>query len=116
MASASELQGRRTPTFPGVKSDKTVTFVGPDGNEIEVVSNISKGALRLLKKQGFRKQSEVLREQEEAALAKDRSAEESDDDEDDEEDADGENKAEASAPQKASQSAAKKAAPPQRTR
>lgn len=86
MATAEELGGRRTPSFPGAKSDKTVTFVGSDGNEIEVVSNISKGALKLLKKQGFRKQSEVHKEQEEAALAKERGS--SADDEDDEDDED----------------------------
>ncbi|AZS06574.1 hypothetical protein SEA_JACOREN57_7 [Mycobacterium phage JacoRen57] len=75
MASASELGGRRTPSTPAPKGDKTVTFVGPDGNELEVLSSITKGALRVLKKQGYRKQSEVFKEQEENALKKERAAE-----------------------------------------
>ena len=70
MASAAELEGRRTPTFPGVKGDKTVTFVGPDGNTLEVLASIDKNALAILKRRGFKKQSQALREQEEAALAK----------------------------------------------
>lgn len=74
MATAEELGGRRTPTSPEPKGDKTVTFVGPDGNELEVLSSIPKGALRLLKKQGYRKQSEALKEQEERALEKESGA------------------------------------------
>ena len=70
MATAESLGGRRTPSSPKPKGDKTVTFIGSDGNELEVLASISKPALRILKKQGYRKQSEVLREQEEAALAK----------------------------------------------
>ena len=70
MASAAELKGRRTPSFPGEKSEETVTFVGTDGNTIEVVKNIDKQGLAILKKRGFKKQSTALREQEEAALEK----------------------------------------------
>lgn len=70
MASAEELKGRRIPAFPGAKSSETVTFVGPDGNTIEVVKNIDKGALAVLKKRGFKSQTRALKEQEEAALAK----------------------------------------------
>jgi protein-tyrosine-phosphatase len=55
---------------PFEKSDKTVTFVGEDGQEIEVISNISKGALAVLKKQGYKKQTERHKEQEEEALKK----------------------------------------------
>jgi predicted Fe-Mo cluster-binding NifX family protein len=55
---------------PFQKSDKTVTFVGEDGQEIEVVSNITPAALKILKKQGYKKQSQRTREQEEAALKK----------------------------------------------
>ena len=55
---------------PFQKSDKTVTFVGEDGQEIEVISNISKAGLAVLKKQGYKKQSDRHREQEEAALRK----------------------------------------------
>lgn len=58
MATAESLGGRRTPTSPKPKSDKTVTFVGEDGQEIEVVTSISKGALAVLKKQGYKKKSE----------------------------------------------------------
>lgn len=58
------------------KSEKTVTFIGPDGNPLEVVSNISKAALAILKRQGFRKESEIHREQEEEAEAKADEAEE----------------------------------------
>lgn len=79
MATAESLGGRRVPSFPGAKGEKTVTFVGADGNELEVVSTISKAALKLLKKQGYRKQSEVLREQEDRALDK---ADQGGDDED----------------------------------
>lgn len=80
MATAESLGGRRVPGFPGAKGDKTVTFVGADGAELEVLSTISPKALALLKKQGYRKQTEVLREQEERALAK---ADGADDDGDD---------------------------------
>jgi hypothetical protein len=55
---------------PFEKSNKTVTFVGADGQELEVISNISKPALAILKKQGYKKQSEVHRQQEEDALKK----------------------------------------------
>lgn len=52
------------------KPEKTVTYVGSDGNELEVVANASPQALRILKKQGFKKQSEVFRDEDEAAEAK----------------------------------------------
>lgn len=55
---------------PFKKSEKTVTFVGEDGQEIEVISNISKPALAVLKKQGYKKQSERQQEQEDEALKK----------------------------------------------
>lgn len=85
MATAESLGGRRTPSAPEPKGDKTVTFVGDDGNELEVLASISKAALRVLKKQGYKKQSEVLKKQEEDALNKERgtSADDDDDDEDD---------------------------------
>jgi len=70
MASAAELEGRRTPTFPGFKSEETQTFVGPDGNTIEVVKSIDKNALAILKRRGYKSQARALKEQEEAALAK----------------------------------------------
>lgn len=71
------MASERHPNAPlEKKSDKTVTFIGPDGNELEVVSNISKAALAILKRQGFRKQSEVFKEQEEAAEEKAAEAEE----------------------------------------
>lgn len=55
---------------PFKKSGETVTFVGEDGQEIEVIKNITKPALRILKKQGYKKQSERHRDQEDAALKK----------------------------------------------
>ncbi|UOW93077.1 hypothetical protein SEA_NOSHOW_8 [Mycobacterium phage NoShow] len=70
MASARELEGRRIPSYPGAKSDETQTFVGPDGNTIEVTKSIDKQALAILKKRGFKSQTRALREQEEAAIAK----------------------------------------------
>jgi len=70
MASAESLKGRRIPSFPGHKSNETVTFIGSDGNPLEVVKSISKQGLALLKKQGYVKESEYLRKQEQAALAK----------------------------------------------
>ena len=75
---------RHPQALPEPKSERTVTFVGPDGNELEVVSNISKAGLAVLKRQGFRKQSEVFKEQEERALEKDEKVEAEDggDDED----------------------------------
>lgn len=97
---------------PFQKSDKTVTFVGDDGQEIEVVSNISKGALKVLKKQGYKKQSERHRQLEEEALKKADSiaaGEEEPDDEDEDDDEDDGNTVTAGlAPTKAP---AKKAAP-----
>lgn len=100
MASASELKGRRIPSFPGAKSNETVTFVGDDGNTIEVVKNISPGALKLLKKRGFKKQSTVLREQEEAALKKANDGKDDEDDEDDEDEDEDESPALTSTPDK----------------
>jgi hypothetical protein len=82
MATAEELGGRRTPSTPEPKGDKTVTFVGADGNELEVLSSITKGALRVLKKQGYVKQSEHLRKQEDAAERKASGAKDDDDDDD----------------------------------
>ena len=70
MATAEELGGRRVPSFPGAKGDETQTFVGPDGNTIEVVKSISKDALAILKRRGFKSQTRAQKEQEEAALAK----------------------------------------------
>ena len=70
MATAEELGGRRFPATPEPKADETVTFVGPDGNTIEVVKNISKAALAILKKRGFRSATRAQKEEEEAALAK----------------------------------------------
>lgn len=70
MATAESLGGRRVPSFPGVKSKETQTFVGPDGNTLEVVKSIDKNALAILKRRGFKSQTRALREQEEAALAK----------------------------------------------
>lgn len=60
---------------PPKKSEKTVTFVGEDGQSIEVVSNISKAGLAVLKKQGYKKQSERDKEQEDEALKKANSTE-----------------------------------------
>lgn len=84
MATAEELGGRRTPSAPEPKGDKTVTFVGDDGNELEVLASISKGALKVLKKQGYVKQSEHLRRQEEAAERKASGGKDDDDDDGDE--------------------------------
>lgn len=70
MASAAELEGRRTPTFPGFKDKETQTFVGADGSTLEVSKGISKQALAILKKRGYKSQTRALREQEAAALAK----------------------------------------------
>ena len=55
---------------PFEKSEKAVTFVGEDGQKLEVISNISKPALAILTKQGYKKQSRRDKEQEDAALAK----------------------------------------------
>lgn len=67
----------RHPNSPlAKKSEKTVTFIGPDGNPLEVVSNISAAALKILKRQGFRKESEIFKEQEDAAEEKAADAEE----------------------------------------
>lgn len=70
MATAEELGGRRVPSFPGAKGDETQTFVGPDGNTLEVVKSIDKNALAILKRRGYKSQTRAQREQEEAALAK----------------------------------------------
>lgn len=75
MATAESLGGRRVPTSPEPKGDKTVTFVGSDGNELEVLSSISKQGLKILRKQGYRKKSEVLREQQKSAEEKEQEAE-----------------------------------------
>ena len=72
---------RHPQALPEPKSERTVTFVGPDGNELEVVSNISKAGLAVLKRQGFRKQSDVFKEQEERTLEKDEKVEAEDDEE-----------------------------------
>jgi hypothetical protein len=76
MATAEELGGSRTPVTPKPKSTRTVTFVGPDGSVLPVVSDISKSALAVLRKLGYKKESEAIQEQEEAALAKEETAEE----------------------------------------
>lgn len=55
---------------PYEKATETVTFEGEDGQEIEVVKNISPGALAVLKKQGYKKQSQRHREQEDEAEKK----------------------------------------------
>jgi hypothetical protein len=55
---------------PFEKSNKTVTFVGEDGTVLEVISNISKPALAVLRKQGYKKQSERDQELEDEALKK----------------------------------------------
>lgn len=70
MATAESLGGRRVPSSPEPKSNETQTFVGPDGNTIEVIKSISKDALAILKRRGFKSQTRALKEQEEAALAK----------------------------------------------
>ena len=52
------------------KSEKTVRFIGEDGQVLDVVTSISKGALSILRKQGYKKESEREKELEELALAK----------------------------------------------
>lgn len=101
----------RHPNMPlEPKSEETVTFVNEgDGKEIEVVKNISKQGLKLLKKQGFVQKSRKLREQEAAAEEKAEKTskpedEEEDDDEDEEEEDQQEKEAESTPstpPQKA---------------
>ena len=61
---------------PKPKTEKTVTYVGPDGNELEVIADIGKAALAVLKRQGFRKQQDIFDEEDEAALEKAEKAEE----------------------------------------
>lgn len=101
----------RHPNMPlEPKSEETVTFVNEaDGSEIEVVKDISKHGIKLLKKQGFVQKSRKLREQ--AAAAKEKAEktskpedEEEDDDEDEEEEDQQEKEAESTPstpPQKA---------------
>ena len=80
----------RHPNMPlEPKSEETVTFVNEvDGSEIEVVKDVSKHGIKLLKKQGFVQKSRKLREQAAAAQEKAEktggSKEEEDEDEDDE--------------------------------
>ena len=70
MATAEELGGRRIPSAPAPKSPETQTFVGPDGNTLEVIKSIDRNALAILKKRGFKSQARAQKEQEEAALEK----------------------------------------------
>jgi len=63
-------------TQPPKKAEKTVTYVDGAGNKLEVVTDASKAALRILKKQGFRKESDVHKEQDEASFDKDDQLEE----------------------------------------
>lgn len=70
MATANDLGGRRVPSFPGAKSEETQTFVGPDGQTLEVVKSISKNALAILKRRGFKSETRHQREMEEEALKK----------------------------------------------
>lgn len=62
---------------PAPKTEETVTYVGSDGNELEVVADASPAAIAILKRQGFRPLQEVFDEEDEAALEKAEKAEES---------------------------------------
>lgn len=74
---------------PFEKSNKTVTFVGTDGQKLEVISNISKAALKILRKQGYKKESEHLKDLEAEAIKKHGLDDEDDDaPEDDDDDSD----------------------------
>lgn len=98
----------RHPNMPlEPKSEETVTFVNEaDGSKIEVVKDISKHGIKLLKKQGFVQESRKLREQ--AAAAKEKAEktskpadDEDDEDEDDEDEEESTTSATATPPQKA---------------
>ena len=67
---------RHPQSLPEPKSEETITYVGLDGTELEVVSDASKAALAVLKRQGFRPLQEVFDEEDEAALEKAEKAEE----------------------------------------
>lgn len=65
MARAEELGGRRTPTQPKPKSEKTVTFVNDAGEELEVVTSISKGEQLLLKRRGYTRKGSARKTEDE---------------------------------------------------
>ena len=66
---------RHPQSLPEPKSEETITYVGLDGTELEVVSDASKAALAVLKRQGFRPQQDIFDEEDEAALEKAEKAE-----------------------------------------
>ena len=66
---------RHPQSLPEPKSEETITYVSPDGTELEVVSDASKAALAVLRNQGFRPLQEVFDEEDEAALEKAEKAE-----------------------------------------
>ena len=67
---------RHPQSLPEPKSEETITYVGSDGNELEVVADASPAAIAILKRQGFRPLQEVFDEEDEAALEKAEKAEE----------------------------------------
>ncbi len=78
---------RHPQSLPDPKSQKTVTFVNPNGpNEapLEVISTVSKAELRILKKRGYVQASKILAPNKDTPTED----EEEDDTEDDEDEED----------------------------